>query len=117
MNEKIVNYTFSGKGPQEQPMITFPGSITLMMYLPGEIAKRSQAKATEILVLYCAGDMSLITEIEANAKPSSPVAQMARESLGVLTEEEMTRKKRREDIELEMMQVDLDQSKGNVETL
>jgi len=87
----------------------------LMMWLPGEIAKRSRAKAAEILVRYCAGDASLIAEIEANAKSSSPVAHMARESLGIMTEEELTRKRRREELELEMLQIEMEERKSLVE--
>ncbi len=79
----LLNYKFHGKGQQDQPVITFPGSVTLMMSLPGDIAKKSRSKATEILVPYCAGDPTLIADINANAQSTSPIAQMARESLGI----------------------------------
>jgi hypothetical protein len=86
-----------------------------MMFLPGDIAKHSRAKATEILVRYCAGDTSLIAEIEANAKSSSPVAQMARESLGIVTEEDLSRKRRREELELEMLRIEMEERKSLIE--
>jgi len=53
-----------------------------------------------IIKRYLAGDHTLIREIQANAQSSSPVAQMARESLNIETEEDLTCKRRREDKEI-----------------
>ncbi|NDC78359.1 MAG: hypothetical protein EBZ67_10880, partial [Chitinophagia bacterium] len=41
--------------------------------------------------------------------------QMAKETMHIEDDEELTRKRRRDDIELEMMQVKLDQSKISME--
>lgn len=74
-------FKFPGRGQQTTPVITFPGAIKLMMWLPGEHAKNARTKAAEILTRYFAGDKSLLTEIEANAASDAPVNQMARAAL------------------------------------
>ena len=81
VQESVLNYKFPGRGQQDQPVITFPGAVKLAMFLPGENAKKNRSAMAQILVRYCAGDPSLIQEIEANARSDEPVAQMARESL------------------------------------
>ena len=75
------NFKFPGRGQQEQPVITFPGAIKLLMFLPGEKAKSHRSSMVSVLTRYFAGDPSLLREIEANAVSESPVAQMARASL------------------------------------
>jgi hypothetical protein len=45
-----------------------------------------------------------VQEIQGNAKSASPIAQMARESLGIMTDEDMKLQRRREEIELENLQ-------------
>jgi hypothetical protein len=69
------------------------------MVLPGKLAKEIRAQFASIIQRYLAGDHTLISEIQANAASSSPVAQMARESLGIVSDEDMLRKRRREDVE------------------
>ncbi len=63
-------------------------------------------RATEILVRYCAGDLTLIIEIQANDESASSVAQIAGESLGLATEEEVNRKRRREELEIKRLYID-----------
>lgn len=79
--------------------MTFDDSIQLIMVLPGRVAKETRAQFAAIINRYLAGDHTLISEIQANAASSSPVAQMARESLGIVTDEDLLRKRRREDVE------------------
>jgi hypothetical protein len=62
---------------------------------------------TEIFMRYLAGDHNLNGDIQSNASTSMPIAQMALESMTVPDNEELTRKRRREDMELEMMSNDL----------
>jgi hypothetical protein len=85
------------------------------MVLPGRVAKETRTQFADIIKRYLAGDHSLITEIQANAQSSSPIAQMARESMNVVTEEELTRKRRREELELEMLQIEMEERKSLVE--
>ena len=85
------------------------------MVLPGRVAREIRVLFADIIKRYLAGDHSLITEIQANAVSSMPIAQITQESMNVEDDEELTRKRRREDIELEMMQVKLDHSKINKE--
>ena len=81
LDDFITNFKFPGRGQQEQPVITFPGAIDLIIALPGENAKRNKSAISKIVIRYFAGDKSLIREIESNAKSNHPVAQMARASL------------------------------------
>jgi len=95
-----------GKGNGHTKLISFNNAIELVMVLPGRVAKETRTQFADIIRRYLAGDHSLITEIQANAQSSSPIAQMARESLDIYTEEELTKKRRREDIELQKMQAE-----------
>ena len=76
-----VNFKFPGRGQQKQPLITFPGALKLMMWLPGSQAKAFRTKVTEIITRYFAGDKSLLHDIQANAESSSPINEAARASL------------------------------------
>ena len=81
LQQFLLNFKVPGRGQQEQPVITFPGAIKLLMFLPGEKAKSHRSSMVSVLTRYFAGDPSLLREIEANAVSESPVAQMARASL------------------------------------
>lgn len=81
VNAQCVNFRFPGRGQSEQPVITFPGAIKIMMWLPGENAKNVRTKAAEIITRYYAGDKTLLQEIEANANSNAPINQMARAAL------------------------------------
>lgn len=99
------------KGGHPTKLLTFQNALELVMVLPGRIAKETRTQFANIIRRYLAGDHSLISEIQANAASASPIAQMARESLGIATEEDLARKRRREDLELERLQVDLEERK------
>jgi len=103
---KITDRKMPGKGNGHTKLVSFQNAIELVMVLPGRVAKETRTQFANIIKRYLAGDHSLVQEIEANAKSASPVAQMARQSLGIMTDEEMTRKRRREDIELQKMQAE-----------
>jgi hypothetical protein len=104
---KITDRKMPGKGNGHTKLVSFQNAIELVMVLPGRVAKETRTQFADIIKRYLAGDHSLITEIEANAQSSSPIAQMARESLSIVTEEDLNRKRRREELELEMLQADL----------
>lgn len=76
------------------------------MVLPGRVAKETRTQFANIIKRYLAGDHSLITEIQANAQSSLPIAQMARESMNIVSDEEMTRKRRREELEMERIHIE-----------
>ena len=107
VQEKILNFQFPGKGQSEQPVITFVGALKLVMFLPGEAAKRHRSAMADILRRYFAGDASLIDEIEANQASDSPLAQMARASLAVepAIEDMAERKRKREREDQELLQL------------
>ena len=73
------------------------------MVLPGRIAKETRVQFANIIRRYMAGDETMHAEIQANSVSSSPIAQMARESLGLpVVEDEHTvgLKRRREELEV-----------------
>ena len=108
------NFQFPGKGQSVQPVISFVGALRLIMFLPGEAAKKYRASMAEILRRYYAGDVSLIDEVITNNGSGSPVNEMARASLaadggeegGRIEEDPESRKRKREDVELFKMEVD-----------
>jgi hypothetical protein len=111
LSEWIGTFQFPGRGQLDQPVITFMGALKLMMYLPGDTAKQHRSLMIDILRRYFAGDMSLFNEIAKNAESSSPVAQMARESLvcdGVELDEidDETYNKKRKFVELYKIEAD-----------
>lgn len=92
VQSSCLNFKFPGRGQSEQPVITFPGAIKIMMWLPGENAKNVRTKAAEIITRYYAGDKSLLQEIEANANSNAPINQMARAALDAGPNVTMTQK-------------------------
>ena len=108
---KITGRKMPGRGNAHTKLLTFSHAIELVMVLPGQVAKETRTQFANIIRRYLAGDHSLISEIQGNAASASPVAQMARESLGITTDEDLARKRRREDLELERLQVDLEERK------
>ena len=107
LQQFLLNFTFPGRGQSEQPVITFPGAITLLMFLPGEKAKMHRSTMVTILTRYFAGDPSLLREVEANAVSESPVAQMARASLASETGVQDSLKRKREELELLKLETDI----------
>jgi hypothetical protein len=106
------HFKFPGQGQQVQNVITFPGAIKLIMFLPGEKAKHSRSAMTEIIQRYFAGDPSLLAEIEANAKSSHPIAQMARESLAA--DQEMSPEDKALDYRKRKLEIDTAEQEKNM---
>lgn len=46
------SFQFPGRGQSEQPVMTFVGALTLIMFLPGEAAKTHRSAMTDILRSY-----------------------------------------------------------------
>ena len=90
----------SDNGGHPTKLLTFQNALELVMVLPGRIAKETRTQFAGIIQRYLAGDHTLISEVQANAASSSPVARMARASLGIHTDEDMQRKRRRQDAEI-----------------
>ena len=78
---KFTVRSLPGKGNANIRLVNFEDAIQLIMVLPGKVATQTRASFADIIKRYLAGDKTLITEIDANAKSDSPVAQMARASL------------------------------------
>lgn len=91
-------------------LVTFKDAIQLTMVLPGEVAKETRSQFAGILQRYMAGDGSLRAEIEANAGSAAPIAQLARESLGMQAEADpvvIGMKRKREELELFKMEEEI----------
>lgn len=90
-------------------LVSLRDAIQLVMVLPGKVAKETRAQFAGIIERYLAGDGSLHAEVDANAKSSSPIAQMARASLGIEKEDPVTVgfKRRREELELLKMEEEI----------
>lgn len=101
-SEKFSERSMPGKGNSRTKLVTMQHAIELVMVLPGKVAKETRQKFAEIITRYMAGDKSLIKEIEANAESDEPIAQLARDSLGMET---MVQDKKRkavcEDLEID----------------
>jgi hypothetical protein len=102
---KFSDRKFPGKGNSHTKLVSFQNAIELIMVLPGKVAKETRTKFADIIRRYLGGDRSLITEINANAQSSTPIAQLARASLEVSPTDEAIedkkRKRKREDMELQ----------------
>jgi hypothetical protein len=108
------NFQFPGRGQSEQPVIQFQGAIKLLMWLPGENAKKFRGKAADILTRYYAGDRSLLVDISANAESQGAINQAARAALQpTIVNDEHTRK--RNALELEMLEADLHTKRVNTQ--
>ena len=107
-------YQFPGPRQSEQPVITFPGAIKMLMFLPGDKAKTHRSSMVTILTRYFAGDPSLLGEIEANSVSESPVAQLARASLAPESGTQGCLKRKREaELEFERERAELQAMKVN----
>ena len=101
----VLSFQFSGQGQPSTPVITFPGALKLVMFLPGDAAKKHRSTMATILTRYYAGDKALFQEIEANAVSESPVCQLAR---GALVDDSHKRKyEELEDLKLEAEATDV----------
>jgi hypothetical protein len=64
----ILLYQFRGQGQKIKSVITLPGAIKLMMFLPGAHAKRMRSIAADILTRYLHGDLTLCVDIALNKR-------------------------------------------------
>jgi hypothetical protein len=108
----MIDRKMAGKGNGRTKLVGFQDAIELIMVLPGKVAKETRAKFADIIRRYLAGDKSLITEVEANAQSTAPIAQMARASLvsdevPVLNEVTLPHKRRLEELEIAKLEVEI----------
>lgn len=71
------------------------------MILPGKTAKEVRQQFASVIQRYMAGDLTLVEDIQANGQSTAPVAQMARESLGIVSEADLKLKRRWEELEVD----------------
>ncbi len=97
---KISHRQVSANDGKPTSLISFSYALELIQVLPGRVAKDTRTQFADIIRRYLAGDHSLIEEIQTNAQSPSPITQMASDSLGIITDEDMIRKRRREQLEM-----------------
>jgi hypothetical protein len=96
-SDKFSERTLPGKGNAHTKLVSLQNAIELIMVLPGKLAKEFRVQSANIIRRYMAGDQSLVSEIEANAQAASPIAQMARETLGDVQEDQGHKRQRIEE--------------------
>lgn len=94
----LTCHLFFRGGPPTK-LLAIQHAIELVMVLPGKVAKETRVQFANVLRRYMAGDESLVDEVRANAQSTSPVAQLARQSLPPQQEETVEDRKRRREIE------------------
>lgn len=109
---KMIEKNTGGSGNSRTKLVSFEHAIELIMVLPGQTAKETRVQFANILRRYMAGDVSMHAEIQANAESSSPIAQMARESLGI-DEQLIGFKRRREELEVLKMELEISTMRVN----
>ena len=114
------NFKFSGQGQSEQPVITFRGTLKLVMWIGGENAKKYRSAMVNILQRYYAGDSSLLEEIEANSQSAGPIQQMARASLvaeavPVSNELDLPHKRKMEELEIARQELEIARVREEIE--
>ena len=77
----LLSMRLPGAGNKKTIVVHFKHAIELVMVLPGRMAKETRVKFVDIITRYFAGDASLVSEAQANAQSSHPIAEMARASL------------------------------------
>jgi len=100
---KMIERNTGGKGNARTQLVNLKDALQLIMVLPGEMAKTVRAQIGDIMTKFFAGDKSLVDQIHTNASSTSPIAQMARESLGMTQGDDPVAvgfKRRREELEL-----------------
>lgn len=105
----LIERHLSTHGGPKTKLVGLRDAIQLVMVLPGKVAKETRAQFAGIIERYLAGDQSLHAEIEGNASSNSPIAQLARHSLGIEKEDAATLgfKRRREELELLKMEEEI----------
>jgi hypothetical protein len=107
---KMIERNTGGKGNARTQLVNLTDALQLIMVLPGDMAKTVRAQIGDIMTKFFAGDESLVDQIRANAESNSPIAQLARASLGGQDPEDPeARRKRikREDLELAKMEEEI----------
>lgn len=111
-SDKMSEKNTGGSGNSRTKLVSFEHAIELIMVLPGQTAKETRVQFANILRRYMAGDVNMHAEIQANAESNSPIAQMARESLGI-DEQLIGFKRRREELEVLKMELEISTMRVN----
>ena len=93
-SEKFSDKKTPGTGNSKTKLLTFKHAIELIMVLPGKMAKEIRSKFADIIHRHMAEE-----------EGDSPVHELARNTL--MSGEELVRKRKREDLEVRMMEMEL----------
>lgn len=103
-SRNFIERQLSSNGGRLTKLVAFRDAISLVMVLKGKVAQKTRQEFADIINRYIAGDLSLEEDLQANAQSTSPVAQMARESLGINTGGGDALQKKRELLDLDMVE-------------
>ena len=110
---------FAGPGQRDTPCMTIRGLQRLLLILGGKVAAEFRALVEGVFTRVMAGDQSLIEVINANAASDAPVNQIYRQALAqepvVVDEFSLTRKRRMEELEIEMFEAEVETKKAEVQ--
>ena len=98
----LVDRNLPGKGNAHTKLLTFQNAIELVMVLPGRISKKTRSRFANVIRRYMTGNSPLVNVIQANAKSSTAVTQLARESQCSESIEDVERRRRFQDHELDL---------------
>ena len=112
-SEKISQRQMSTHGGAPTKLLTFQHAIELVMVLPGKVAKEVRTKFADIIRRYYAGDKTLVGEIETNAASDHPINRLARGSMQAEEKLGLTRKRRKEELEIELLEAEVATKKLN----
>jgi hypothetical protein len=110
------NLKFAGPGQRDTPCMSVRGLQRLLMILGGKVAAEFRAVVEGVFTRVMAGDQSLIQVINANAASDAPVHQiyrqaLAQEPVAAPDPSSLTRKRRMEELEIEMLEADVEAKK------
>jgi hypothetical protein len=101
--------------------MTIRGLQRLLLILGGKVAAEFRALVEGVFTRVMAGDQSLIEVINANAASDAPVNQIYRQALAqepvVVDELSLTRKRRMEELEIEMFEAEVETKKAEIEAM
>jgi hypothetical protein len=100
--------------------MTIRGLQRLLMILGGKVAAEFRALVEGVFTRVMAGDQSLIEVINANAASNAPINQIYHEALAqepvvAVDELSLTRKRRIEELEIEMLEAEVEAKRAEVE--
>jgi len=81
----LIYVCIAGYNSKKIKLVSFVNAIQLVTVLSGNVAKDIRSGFVRIVSRYLAGDKTLVRELHQNAQSTAPINAMAREALGIST--------------------------------